>query len=91
MKCYRIDGFTRIAKLNAKRRYENGETIYLCPHGLRPGAPWHPEVAITKVGRDEDVQYFAGSDDEFEKIVAEFTHYNCNYSSGKYPAYYIKG
>ena len=29
--------------------------------------------------------------EDFEKFVNEFTVYNCNYYTGKYPAYYIEG
>lgn len=92
MKMYKVNGFARISKVNAKHRYEAGETIYLCPHELRPGEPWHPETAIVKQGVEKtaNVQHFVGLDDDFEKIVRDFEYYNCNLSVGNYPAYYIK-
>ena len=82
MKSYMADGFIRISKKNAERRYNEGEVIYLCPHKLRPGYPWHPESAITKTDFSEEVlsQYFVTNTREFEKLVSDFTHYNCNYS-----------
>lgn len=93
MKWYKLDGFTRISKKNAERRYNNGEIIYLCPHALRPGYPWHPEVAVAKTdfSQDAGVQYFISNTRDFGKLVEEFTYYNCSHSTGKYPAYYIKG
>ena len=93
MKWYKLDGFIRISKKNAERRYNNGEVIYLCPHALRPGYPWHPEVAVTKTDLSQDcgAQYFVSNTAEFEKLVDDYKRYNCNYSAGLYPAYYIKG
>lgn len=79
MKMYKVNGFVRISKANAMHRFDAGETIYLCPHILRPGEPWHPEAAIVK-----------NEGDDFKKIVSEFRCYNCNLSVGDYPAYYIK-
>ena len=90
MKMYRVNGYKRISKKNAERRYNDGETIYLCPHQLRPGKPWYPEVGIVKGDKVDDCQYFVVASDDFEKVVSEFTYYNCNYEVGHYPAYYIK-
>lgn len=92
MKMYKIDGFRRIAKIKARKRYDNGETIYLCPIKLRPGYPWHPEVAITKTDdrSDDMAQYFVSSTSEFDNVVNSFEYYNCNYSVGIYPAFYVK-
>ena len=91
MKIYLVDGLVRISKQRAERLYNDGKTVYLCPAKLRPGYPWHPEVAITKAERLDDMaQYFVSDTIEFEKVVNDFTHYNCNYSAGIYPAYYVK-
>lgn len=94
MKFYKVNGFARIAKKNAERRYKNGETIYLCACNLKPGVPWHPELAISKYGFiDEscgEPEFFMGTDDDFNRVVNEFSYFNCNNRSGKYPAYYIR-
>ena len=90
MKGFKINGLVRISKYNAKQRYNRGETIYICPFKLRPGGPWHPECAISMRCPDGEVQVFAPSSNDFDSIVNEFAHFNCNYSAGKYPAYYIE-
>ena len=89
---YKVNGFHRISKRNAEHRYNDGEIIYLCPFRLRPGDPWHPEVAVTKtdLGKDCGAQYFVSNTREFNALVDEFMHYNCSYAVGEYPAYYIK-
>ena len=91
MKMYSANGFKRVAKKTAERRYNSGETIYLCAHNLRPGGPWHPEAAVSKSNIDDcGYQRFVASDDEFESVVSQFAYYNCNTCAGRYPAYYIR-
>lgn len=91
MKMYIGEEYVRINKKTAKKLYDSGEIIYLCACKLRPGGFWRPEIAIAKDGRpDGDVQYFSASDSDFDKIIDEFTYYNCDNGSGYYPSYYIK-
>ena len=91
MKSYMADGYIRISMVNAKRRYDRGEVIYVCPLKLRPGGPWHPECAIVKGDYSgSDVQCFLADSKEFEDVVREYAHYNCSYGTGRYPAYYIR-
>lgn len=35
-----VDGFTRISKRAAEKRYNAGEVVILCPVKLRPGFPF---------------------------------------------------
>ena len=90
MKQFKVNGFVRVSKRNAKLRYDSGEVIYLCPCKLRPGCPWHPEAAVMKESVDVDSQVFVTGDKDFERIVNEYSHYNCARNVGEYPAYYIK-
>ena len=46
--------YTRISKTTAKKIFESGREILLCPVYLRPGEPWHPECAIQKSEYDFD-------------------------------------
>lgn len=36
----------RINRKEARRRYNNGEALMVCPSTLRPGYPWHPETYV---------------------------------------------
>lgn len=90
MKAFRVGGFIRIHKKSAERRYDKGEVIYLCPEKLRPGPPWSPECAIAKDDYSRDSQYFVAYTKDFNDVVNEYTHYNCFYKVGKYPAFYIR-
>lgn len=39
--------FQRIDKKAARRAYNNGLRVMLCPVNLRPGYPYHPEISIS--------------------------------------------
>ena len=39
--------FQRIDKKAARRAYNNGLRVMLCPVNLRPGYPYHPETSIS--------------------------------------------
>jgi len=81
-----IGDFIRVQKVRAKKLYENGEIIYLCPCNLRPGEPWKPEVSICLTdGKDAKIAPV-----DFDSAVDMFVFYNCNHRDGHYPAYYIK-
>ena len=84
MKWISVGEFKRVSKRVAEKRYDAGEVIYMCPSKLRPGEPWHPEVAVTKRFDSGDAKMM------FEHDVARFEYYNCTYSAGYYAAFYIK-
>ena len=71
----------RIDKKTARKAYNNGLTVVLCPVNLRPGPPWSPEMKANK-------NNMYGCD--FEPVVNSFEFYNCiNSETGKYTAFYI--
>lgn len=39
--------FKRVNKTTARRAYNNGLRVILCPCNLRPGFPFHPEISIS--------------------------------------------
>lgn len=43
-----VDGFTRISKRAAEKRYNAGEVVILCPVKLRPGFPFFPEIPVQR-------------------------------------------
>ena len=93
MEGIKVNGFRRITKPQARKQYNNGAVVYICPRFLRPGSMWKPEVAITKAdlsGVNEDASFFSSTENEFDKIVDEFIYYNCGGGAGSYPSFYIK-
>lgn len=71
--------FKRVNRAVARRAYNNGLRVILCPCNLRPGAPWHPEVSISGKA--------AAS---FETAVNAFEFYNLRgRETGRYTAFYI--
>lgn len=82
MKMHQIDGFERITKTTARKVYDAGGVVHVCPVNLRPGWPWFPENDISR-------EYDGGA--SFDSVVNSATYYNCiNSETGKYLAYYLK-
>lgn len=84
MKNIIIDGYKRITKKEAARRYNAGEIVRICPANVSSVNMW---------GMFSDtVNNRTGSIcTEFETVVNAFAYYNCNSETGKYPAYYVRG
>lgn len=77
---YTIDGYTRISKTRARRLYDSGAPVYICPVKLRPGEPWHPETQILKHRAQAT----------FEELTNAATFYTCGAAAGSYLAYYVR-
>lgn len=72
--------YKRITKAAARKLYEAGKNIVLCPCNLRPFSFWHPEIETNK---EQSVEA------SFYKLVNEFEFYNCtNSETGKYTNFY---
>ena len=65
-------------KRTAKRIFYEGSIVYLCPNKLRPGDPWHPEVAVSMM------------DGSFDDVLLQFRRYNCNPEAGMEIDYYVR-
>lgn len=71
--------FQRIDKKAARRAYNNGLRVMLCPVNLRPGHPYHPEISIS--GKAAAT---------FEEALNAFEFYNLRgKETGRYTAFYI--
>ena len=74
--------YRRITKAMAKKLYNDGKTIVLCPCNLRPFTMWHVEFSIN-ISDDGDVK------NDFDMRVMHFVHYNCTCNeTGRYTAFY---
>ena len=73
--------YTRISKAKARAAYNAGLELVLCPVNLRPGAPWHPEIAVSKERSESE---------SFERVLNAFEFYNTrDTETGRYTAFYI--
>lgn len=71
--------FKRVNKAVARRAYNNGLRVVLCPCNLRPGAPFHPETSISGKAQAS-----------FESQLNAFEYYNLkNQETGRYTSFYI--
>ena len=68
----------RIYKEEARKRYENGEKIYLLPSKARIGSIWISPIMIIK------------GEGTFDSKVNAFSYYNCSAETGRAVHYYIE-
>lgn len=71
----------RVNKQKARRLYNQAKTVTLIPCNVPLQNAWIAGYRINIV---------LCEDREFDKIVNEFSFYNCNNILGKYPAYYVE-
>lgn len=76
---YETKNLIRVNKTVARKLYNLGFDVGLCPCKANPETPWG---LIGKFNRN-------GYYDCFDSLVNAFTWYNCNNELGKYVAYYV--
>lgn len=84
----------KINKTQAFKLFREGKPFTIIPHKLRPGYPFSQGANVLgdAVVRDSfippevnDPVRFA-----FEKLLREFTHFNCSWEAGYYVAFYTE-
>lgn len=79
-----MNGWTRISKKEARKRFDIGESIRMVPVKFVPESPWGYHADISK-------KTASGEEQSFDAVVDAYTVYNCCYpETGCYPAFYIK-
>ena len=81
------NGFKRINKIQARKRYESGKSVFLLPCNVAPNSIWIKPIRIKDTSNEFD---FMPEWDLFDSKVNAFEYYNCNSELGKYASYYIK-
>lgn len=86
----RIGGYVRISKARARKLYDEGKTIRICPVKCNPTNEYYPmSFDINKEDKFElePLEWEL----KFDCRVNRFEYYNCGYNElGKYSAFYIK-
>lgn len=73
----------QINKTAARKRFENGETIYFTPSKMFFDNPWQYPVNVQK-----NDKWF--KDYSFDKICNQYEYYNCDAERGKYIHFFVK-
>ena len=79
MNKYETKNLIRVNKKVARKLYDLGFNVWLCPCKANPESPWWLMSIFNKNRYDYT----------FDEIVAKYTWYNCNNEVGKYVAYYV--
>ena len=76
---------TRISKAAARKLWENNSNFIIVPCKLSPYGLGALDTSCDLSTEDIDNRR------SFDKLINEFTFYNCNSETGRYPAFYIEG
>ena len=87
-----LDGYRRITKTEAARRYNAGEVVRITACKMHPCNLWgeYSDVqkdSYTEVSGD-GFNTTVARNREFNTVVNAFMYYNCNNEAGRYPAYW---
>lgn len=75
--------WTRVNATRARRLYDTGHTITICPCKCNPFNPYY--------STGYELVKPSDTSDTWDTIVNAFMFYNCNYNElGLYPAYYVQ-
>ena len=75
---YLVGNMKRVQKRCAKRMFNLGVPVYICPVNFRPDNMYAP---ATRMNPDED----------FDAITSYFEAYNCiNSETGRFAAFYVE-
>lgn len=80
---YLIDGITyyRISKTTARKLFEDGNLVGICPVNLNPSSFWGGMCTFQKGHKCENWS--------FDDFVNNFIYYNCQMEeTGKYPKFF---
>ena len=84
MNDYRISGYKRIDKREARKLYNAGKDVFVVPCRINPNNCWGLGMWV-----NIDNEYVFEND--FDKVISYYEMYNCQYNEwGRYSAYYIK-
>lgn len=77
---YEDQNYLRITKNQARKLYDAGESVYLCPCNLCPGYPWYPEIVVRK---SEEISCF-------DIVLNHYSYYLLGSDAGKRINFYKK-
>lgn len=94
MKSIKINGYKRVSKREARKAYNNGNTIRLTPCNMRPDNMWGV-YADANVNATTEVLFdgfntTVARERDFDTVCNAFAYYNCATEMGRYPAFYVK-
>ena len=74
--------YKRITKREAKKLWEEGKEVHICPVKLSPFGPWQSSMRLFKNENDLPSR-------NFDYLVKNFVWFNCNLNeTGYYSAFY---
>lgn len=91
--------FKRISKAAARKLFNEGKGVYLCPHKMRPDTPFSEAILVfSKEWLDRAEMYrdnpklWCGTLEKtaWNLMYNNWSFYNSSYETGYYAAYYVE-
>lgn len=91
--------FKRISKSAAKKLFNEGKGVYLCPCKMMPGTPFNMAALIYGKEYLEKAEMYRNSPDlwkgtleatAWDLMYNNWSFYNTSYETGYYAAYYVE-
>ena len=81
-----MNGYKRITKTQAIKKWNNNETFFIDSCKMIPGNSWGTTMMINAENMQERKDHFSS----FDSFLNNFSYYNCDNERGYYPAFYVK-
>ena len=75
------NNWQRVNKRKAKRLFESGNSVVLCPHKMFPFGDWQLGTLHSRLDNEST---------SFDRLALNATWYNWNNETGNYLSYYVK-
>jgi hypothetical protein len=84
--------YERVNKTTARKAWDEGKPVVLCPVKLYPFGGFRPSCMIQRDVKDEESRKAFGLNvDDFNAKCTDFIWYNCQlFETGYYPSYWVK-
>ena len=86
MNAITMNGYVRISKQAAQKRWNNNEPFYIESCKMVPGNSWGTTIEWDTWR----IKEYIGSGYSFQSAINSFSYYNCDNERGKYPSFYLK-
>lgn len=78
----------RVSKVAARKAFDNGQAVHVCPSNLMPFGYWG--CGVTCLPGFEQHEYVAPDESPFDYWVKNFEWYNCTgRETGTYASFYV--
>ncbi len=80
---------TKLTKKDALKRFLKGEGVVLCASKMYPNGMWNTGITISTDNYDSENIAYTSELDYFNKLINDYSYYNCSKETGLRVSYYL--